>query len=265
MDEEQIERYCRHILLPEVDIIGQEKLLQSRILIIGMGGLGAPAAMYLASSGVGKLTICDDDQVELNNVQRQIIHTTHDIGRNKVDSALDTLKALNPDITINPINRRLHQTLLSDQVSQADAVIDASDNFATRFELNKVCVKQRTALISGAVVRFSGQVIVFRNDRGSPCYRCLYPDNTPKGDAQESCHEAGILAPVAGIIGTTIATETLKLILDIGASRASHLLRYDAKHAQWHSTRLIRDPECPVCSKNMVDRLPHLTKTGISA
>ena len=264
MDEQQLERYCRHILLPEVDLVGQEKLIQSRILIIGMGGLGAPAAMYLASSGVGKLAICDDDQVELNNVQRQIIHTTHDIGRDKVDSALDTLMALNPDITIIPINRRLHQTLLSDQVNQADVVIDASDNFATRFELNKVCVKQRTALVSGAVARFSGQVIVFRNDRGSPCYRCLYPDKTPREETQESCHETGILAPVAGIIGTTIATEALKLLLDIGAKRDSHLLRYDAKHVQWHSSRLIRDPECPVCVKDMADELPHRTEMGIS-
>ena len=248
MKEEQLERYCRHILLPEIDLAGQEKLLRSRILVIGMGGLGAPAAMYLASSGVGHLIICDDDQVELNNIQRQIIYTTEDIGRRKVDASRDTLLALNPDIHIETIHKRLNRDKLSEYARFADIVIDASDNFDTRFELNAACVSELTPLVSGAVTRLTGQVIVLRNNSPeSPCYRCLYPE-TYEGNPGDTCRETGVLAPVAGIIGTTIATETLKLLLNIGDLNASYLSTLDALHMKWRKSRLIKDPECPVCS-----------------
>lgn len=249
MNEEQLERYCRHILLPEIDIAGQEKLLRSKALIIGMGGLGAPTAMYLASSGLGQLTICDDDRVELNNIHRQIIHTTDDVGRNKVDSARDALLAINPGITLHAINKRLHQTALFEQIRLADIVIDASDNFDTRFELNTACVTEKVPLISGAVIRLAGQVIVFRNDLSKgPCYNCLYPDLTQGDTLGETCHEAGVLAPVAGIIGTIIATTALKILLNLGDIHESHLLKFDALHMTWRTSKLLKDPECPVCS-----------------
>lgn len=250
MNEQQLQRYSRHILLPEVDIEGQEKLLRSRILIVGAGGLGAPAAMYLASSGIGHIVICDDDLVELNNLQRQVIHTTKDLGRNKVDSARDALHALNPDIMIQTVNQRLHQARLTEQVRCADAVIDASDNFETRFELNEACVSEKTPLISGAVIRMSGQVIVFRNNHAdSPCYRCLYQDITHEMGAGENCNENGVLAPVAGIIGAILAAETLKLLLNIGNTLHDHLLQFDAMKMECRTSKVIRDPTCPVCSQ----------------
>jgi molybdopterin/thiamine biosynthesis adenylyltransferase len=250
MNEEQLERYGRHILLPEIDIAGQEKLLQSRILIIGMGGLGAPAAIYLASSGIGHLVICDDDEVELNNLQRQIIHTTHDIGRDKVASAHDTLRALNPDVTIHKINKRLDQPALHEEARLSDVVIDASDNFDTRFKLNAACVSEKTPLVSGAISRMAGQVIVFHNKhREDPCYRCLYPDSAHDDAAGETCQESGVLAPVAGIIGSIMAIESLKLLLHIGDVRHSRLFKFDALQMTWRSSRLSKDPECPVCSR----------------
>ena len=250
MNEQQFQRYSRHILLPEIDIEGQERLLRSRVFIVGLGGLGAPVAMYLASSGIGHIVICDHDQVELTNLQRQIIHTTKDLGRNKVDSARDTMRALNPDIMIQTINQRLHQTALNEQVRIADVVIDASDNFKTRFELNEACVAEKTPLISGAVIRLSGQVIVFRNDNvDGPCYRCLYQDIAHETGAGESCNENGVLAPVAGIIGTIMATESLKFLLNIGSSLHNHLLQFDAIKMECRTTRVTRDPGCPVCSK----------------
>lgn len=262
MNEEQLERYCRHILIPEIDIAGQEKLLQSRVLIIGMGGLGAPAVMYLASSGAGQLVICDDDRVELNNIQRQIIHMTNDIGRDKVDSARDTLQALNPDIAVYTFNQRLDQTALYQQVRLADVVIDATDNFASRFEINKACVSEKTPLVSGAVARLAGQVIVFHNKHsGDPCYRCLYPDSADDAVmGGETCHETGVLAPVAGIIGAIMATEALKILLNIGDMRHSRLFKFDALQMTWRSSRLNKDPECPVCSLANPGKQQTLTK-----
>jgi adenylyltransferase/sulfurtransferase len=249
MNEDQLERYSRHILLPEIDIAGQEKLLRSRILIIGMGGLGSPAAMYLAGSGIGHMVICDDDRVELNNIQRQIIHSTEDLGLDKVDSAQNTLQALNPDITVHAINKRLHQATLYNQVRLADVVIDASDNFETRFALNEACVIENTPLISGAAIRLAGQVIVFRNDRTeSPCYRCLYPSITAELNSTGACHETGVLAPVAGIIGTILAAQALKLLLNIGDTLDGHLIKFDAQSMTWRTSKLIKDPVCPVCT-----------------
>ncbi|MEK9133932.1 MAG: molybdopterin-synthase adenylyltransferase MoeB, partial [Pseudomonadota bacterium] len=210
MDDKQLLRYSRHILLPQVGIDGQQKLLDARVLIVGLGGLGSPVAMYLAASGVGHLVIVDRDRVELSNLQRQIVHTTNAIGIDKSASARQTLQALNPDIRITTFNKILNADELTEQVRQADAVVDASDNFATRFGLNRICVEQKKPLISGAVIRLEGQVTTFRADLpDSPCYRCLYKD---MDEIAETCSETGVLAPVAGIIGSIQATETLKVL-----------------------------------------------------
>ena len=245
MNDNQLLRYGRHILLPEIDVGGQQKLLNSHALIIGLGGLGSPVAMYLAAAGVGHLTIADDDSVDLSNLQRQILHTSKDIGRKKTDSAFDTLQDLNPETTIQIITQRLAGERLDDAVKHADIVIDASDNFAARFAINTACVSARTPFVSGAATRFNGQVSVFRVDlANSPCYRCLYSDEP---EAEEPCGETGVFAPLLGIIGSVQAAEALKILLDIGESLNGRLLSLDAKTMQWHESRLEPDPACPVC------------------
>ncbi len=245
MDDRQLLRYSRHILLRQVDVAGQEKLLNARVLIIGLGGLGSPAAMYLAASGVGHLVIVDHDKVELTNLQRQIVHTTESIGQDKAASAARQLKALNPEITVTAINRRLEGAELTEQVRAADVVVDASDNFPTRFLLNAACVREETPLVSGAVVRFEGQVAVFRADLpDSPCYRCLYHETN---EPDEPCAEFGVLAPVAGIVGSVQAAETLKLLLGIGETLTGRVLLLDALAMEWREIRLRKDPRCPVC------------------
>lgn len=246
LSDTQLERYSRHILLPQVDISGQQKLLNAHVLIIGMGGLGSPASIYLASSGVGMLTLCDYDRVELSNLQRQILYQHRDIGTSKVASARATLRALNPDVKINIINHALHGEALDQQVILADVVIDASDNFATRFEINHSCYKNETLLISGAAIRLQGQIAVFNGNKNNPCYRCLYPESSLPAD--ESCSDSGVLAPLVGIIGATMALETIKLIMHIGSSLAGYLLMLDAASMQWRKLKLPRDPECPNCS-----------------
>lgn len=245
MDDRQLLRYSRHILLRRVDVAGQEKLLNARVLIIGLGGLGSPAAMYLAASGVGHLVIVDHDKVELTNLQRQIVHTTESIGQDKAASAARQLKALNPEITVTAINRKLEGADLTEQVRAADVVVDASDNFPTRFLLNAACVREETPLVSGAVVRFEGQVAVFRADLpDSPCYRCLYHET---GEPDEPCAEFGVLAPVTGIVGSIQAAETLKLLLGIGETLTGRVLLLDALAMEWRELRLRKDPHCPVC------------------
>ncbi len=245
MDDSQLLRYSRHILLRRVDVAGQEKLLNARVLIIGLGGLGSPAAMYLAASGVGHLVIVDHDKVELTNLQRQIVHTTESIGQDKAASAARQLKALNPEITVTAINRKLEGTELTEQVRAADVVVDASDNFPTRFLLNAACVREETPLVSGAVVRFEGQVAVFRADLpDSPCYRCLYHETS---EPDEPCAEFGVLAPVAGIVGSIQAAETLKLLLGLGETLTGRVLLLDALAMEWREIRLRKDPHCPVC------------------
>jgi len=245
MDDNQLLRYSRHILLPQIGFEGQQKLLGSRVLIIGLGGLGSPAALYLAASGVGQLVIVDHDRVELSNLQRQIVHTTATIGQQKVRSARHALAALNPDVEVTTIDARLDPDALDREVRLADACVDASDNFATRFALNRACVKHRKPLISGAVIRMEGQIAVFRTDHpDSPCYRCLYKD---VDELEETCSENGVLAPVPGIVGSIQATETLKVLLDIGESLAGRLLLLDALTMEWRSVRLRKDPTCPVC------------------
>ncbi len=247
MDDKQLLRYSRHILLAPVDIAGQEKLLASRVLIIGLGGLGSPLAMYLAASGVGHLTVVDHDKVELTNLQRQIVHTTDTIGQDKTASAAKQLKALNPEIAVNTINRKLDDAGLLEQARAVDVVVDASDNFATRFAVNAACVAAKKPLVSGAVVRFEGQVAVFRPDLpDSPCYRCLYAESN---EPEEACAEFGVLAPAAGIIGSIQAVETLKLLLGIGEPLTGRLLLLDVLSMEWREVKLRKDPHCPVCGK----------------
>lgn len=245
MNDEQLLRYSRQIMLPALEYEGQQRLLNSRTLIIGMGGLGAPASMYLAAAGVGHLVIVDFDVVDLSNLQRQIIHTTHTIGQPKTDSAWTTLNALNPDIRIDALNQMLEGDELAEQVQQADVVIDASDNFATRFALNSICRTTGTPLVSGAAIRMEGQVSVFSGKEGDPCYRCLYPDEGQVGD---TCSENGVLAPVVGIIGSIQATEAIKILTGMGSTLVGQLLILDALHMQWRSLKLKPDPRCPVCS-----------------
>jgi adenylyltransferase/sulfurtransferase len=245
MNDNQLLRYSRHILLPQLGVDGQQKLLASRVLIIGLGGLGSPVAMYLAASGVGHLVIVDHDRVELSNLQRQIVHTTDAIGLDKVASAQAGLQRLNPDIRITTFNKTLEAESLAEQVKLADAVVDASDNFATRFGLNRLCVEYKKPLISGAAIRLEGQVTTFRADLpGSACYRCLYQD---MDEIAESCSETGVLASVPGIIGSIQATETIKVLTGVGRTLHGRLLVLDAQTMEWREMSLRQDPACPVC------------------
>lgn len=245
MDDEHLLRYSRQIMLPQVDAAGQQRLLDSRALIIGLGGLGSPAAMYLAAAGVGTLVLCDFDQVDLSNLQRQIAHGFADIGRPKVASAADTLHRINPDVQVVPVEHRLGGETLAAEVAAADVVVDASDNFATRFLINDACVRARTPLVSGAAIRWEGQVAVFHNERDdNPCYRCLYPEGR---EGEELCSENGVLAPVVGIIGSVQATEAIKVLLGVGETLGGRLLLLDALAMEWRSMRLRKDSACPLC------------------
>ena len=245
MNDEQLLRYSRQIMLPQIDLEGQEKLLSSRVLIIGMGGLGSPVAMYLAAAGIGHLVLVDDDVVELSNLQRQIAHSHNDIGISKVESAKQTILELNPDISVTTYQKRLSGDELANEITEADIVVDGTDNFTTRFEINKLCVKNKTPLISGAAIRMEGQVSVFNKTDSSPCYRCLYKD---EGELDASCSNNGVLSPVVGIIGSVQATETIKVLLDIGETLDGKLLMLDALHMEWRTLKLKKDPACPVCS-----------------
>ena len=246
MNDEQLLRYSRQIMLPAIDIEGQSKLLSSTVFILGLGGLGSPAAMYLASAGVGKLILCDDDKVDLSNLQRQIAHHTADIGIAKTQSAKNTLLALNPEISVETIDKRLNRTELLDQIKTCDVVVDASDNFETRFLLNEVCVHLKKPLVSGAAIRMEGQISVFSNHSPQdPCYRCLYRDGT---ETAESCSESGVLSPITGIIGSLQALETLKLLTKVGSILSGRLLIFDGVTLEWREIRLKKDPQCPVCS-----------------
>ncbi len=242
MDDKTLSRYSRHILLPAIDVAGQQKLLASKVLVIGLGGLGSPVSMYLASSGVGHLTLVDHDRVELTNLQRQIVHDTDSIGSLKVESAAQRLRALNPEIRVETIGRKLEGDALLAAVRAADIVVDGSDNFATRYAVNAAGVKAGRPLVSGAVVRFEGQITVIAP--GGPCYRCLYAESD---EPEEPCATFGVLAPAAGVVGSLMAVETLKLILGIGDSLAGRLLLYDALRSEWREVKMKKDPACPVC------------------
>jgi len=244
MNDDQLLRYSRQILLPKFGAEGQQALLTSRVLIIGMGGLGSPVAMYLAAAGVGQLVLSDFDTVDLSNLQRQLAHGMRDIGRPKVDSARDTLLEMNPDISVTALNGRLEGEALREQVRLADAVVDASDNFATRYLINEVCVQEHTPLISGAAIRMDGQVSVFLNRDGGPCYRCLYRDGR---EAEATCSENGVMAPLVGMVGSIQAMETIKVLTGLGEVLDGRLLVIDAMGMEFRSLKLKADPACPVC------------------
>jgi molybdopterin/thiamine biosynthesis adenylyltransferase len=247
MNDDQLLRYSRQIMLPQVDVAGQEKLLASRVLVIGAGGLGSPAAMYLAAAGVGQLVIADHDVVELSNLQRQLLHHDSDIGRPKAASASDTLRAINPDVAVTPLATRLEGPQLAGEVRQAQVVLDCSDNFDTRFAVNAACVRHRTPLVSGAAIRMEGQVAVFdAGTAGSPCYHCLYRDGE---DVEQTCAENGVLAPLVGIIGSLQALEALKVLLGLGDTLAGRLVVFDGLAHEWRTLKLQRDPECPTCGR----------------
>lgn len=245
MNDEQLLRYSRQIMLPQIDISGQEKLLASRVLIVGMGGLGSPIAMYLAAAGIGHLILVDDDVVELSNLQRQIAHGTEDIGLSKVKSAKQTIQKLNPEIEVTYFEKRLNETELEKEVAAADIVIDGTDNFSSRFAINEHSVKNKTPLISGAAIRMEGQVSVFNKTPSSPCYRCLYKE---EGELDTSCSNNGVLSPVVGIIGSIQANEAIKVLLDIGETLDGKLLMFDALQIEWRTLKLKKDSECPVCN-----------------
>lgn len=244
MEDQQLLRYSRQILLPQMDIAGQEKLLNARALIIGLGGLGSPAAMYLAAAGVGALVLNDYDRVDLSNLQRQIAHGTENIGEPKTESARKAVARLNPETRIETIPRRLDGQDLRDAVAGVDVVLDCSDNFATRFAVNAACVKSKKPLVSGAVIRFEGQLAVFTPERGDgPCYNCLYPE---RGELAESCARTGVVAPLPGIVGSMQALEVIKLLAGIGAP-AQGLLLFDGLSLEWHRIALRKNPKCPTC------------------
>jgi len=250
MNDDQLLRYSRHILLSEIGIEGQERLLAARVLIVGAGGLGSPAALYLAAAGVGKIVLSDGDTVDMTNLQRQIMHHTTSVGRPKVESGRDALALINPSIEVITLNKRLEGALLEEQVAAADVVLDCSDNFATRHAINRACVKFRKPLVSGAAIRFDGQVAVFDlRHTDQPCYNCLFPEGQ---DAEEvRCATMGVFAPLTGIIGTTQAAETLKLIIGCGESLSGRLLLLNALDMEWRSIKLSKDAGCTACGQSL--------------
>jgi molybdopterin/thiamine biosynthesis adenylyltransferase len=246
MNDQQLLRYSRQIMLPQIDVAGQQTLLNSKALIIGAGGLGSPAAMYLAAAGVGEIVLYDDDDVDLSNLQRQIAHRTADIGSGKAASACRTLLALNPEVEVAGRKQRLAGEDLLQAVAGADVVLDCSDNFTTRFAVNRACVKQQKPLVSGAAIRFEGQVAVFTPGQNeSPCYNCLYADH---GEEEQSCTRNGVIAPLTGIIGSIQALETLKVLLGIGQTLTGRLLLLDGLTMEWSSMKLRKNPRCPTCA-----------------
>ena len=247
MNDKQLLRYSRHILLPQIEYAGQEKLTKSHALIVGAGGLGAPAALYLAASGVGKLTICDFDTVDLTNLQRQIIHTTQSVGTNKALSAQQAIYEINPEVIVQTVQQKSTEAEFKVLAETADVVIDCSDNFATRYALNRVCFALKKPLVSGAAINFEGQITVFDfRHKDSPCYHCLFPDTG--SDQEMRCATNGVFAPLVGMIGTTQAAEALKLIMNIGESLQGRLLLLDALSMEWRTIKLARDPKCAVCA-----------------
>ena len=244
MNDQDLLRYSRQIMLPQIGSEGQESLLNSTMLLIGMGGLGSPSAMYLAATGVGHLIIADFDQVELSNLQRQIVHHTDDIGKDKVDSAKEKMVAINPNIKITTI-KDLNENNLNSWINKADVVLDGTDNFDTRFKVNKACVEEKTPLVSAAVIRFEGQLSVFKGyEKHQPCYQCLYP---VEGNNDENCVENGILAPVAGVIGSLQALQAIKVVLNLGEQLVGKLMMIDALDLTFRSIKINKDSACRIC------------------
>lgn len=249
-DDTQLLRYSRQIMLPHFGIEGQQKLQQAHVVIIGLGGLGSPAAMYLAAAGVGRLTLVDFDEVDNSNLQRQIIHHTDDIGINKAESARATLHAINPETSIECIDSKLGQGELSTCFSDASCVIDASDNFTTRFAVNRACASCRVPLVSAAAIQYEGQIYVFdHSNDDSACYACLYDEGEMDTEQTATCSENGILAPVVGVLGSMQALETIKVISGIGEPSYNRILIFDALTLQWRSMTLNKDPACQVCNR----------------
>jgi molybdopterin/thiamine biosynthesis adenylyltransferase len=249
MDDRQLQRYSRHILLEEIGIEGQQRISASRMLVIGAGGLGSPAALYLGSAGVGRLTLVDSDRVDLTNLQRQVLHVTDRIGQLKTSSARITLHALNPEVQVVEVPHRAGADELDPLVAEAQIVLDCSDNFATRHALNRACVRHRRPLVSGAAVRFDGQVAIFdRRAEDAPCYSCLFPESSDAQD--EACSIMGVFAPLTGIVGCVQAAEALKLAAGLEASLTGRLMIVDALSMQWRSVTVARDPNCAVCGSS---------------
>jgi molybdopterin-synthase adenylyltransferase len=246
-DDEQLLRYSRHILLPEFGVEGQARLRAAHALLIGAGGLGCPAALYLTSSGIGRLTLADPDRVDLTNLQRQILYRDHSVGALKVDAARDALAVVNPAVEVVALPARLESEALDRLVGEADVVLDCSDNFATRHAVNRACVRHAKPLVSGAAIRFDGQVAVFDlRQRDAPCYACLFPEN---GETEElRCAIMGVLAPLTGAVGALQAVEAIKLAAGVGESLSGRLLLFDALRAEWRSVRVRKDPACAVCA-----------------
>ena len=248
LTDAQVERYARHIVLPEVGGIGQGKIMKSRVLVVGAGGLGSPTVMYLAAAGVGTIGIVDDDVVDISNLQRQILHTTARLGMSKVDSAGQAVKELNPDVTLVPHSERLAANNVQRLISDYDLILDGSDNFSTRFLLNDACYFHSKTLVSGAILRFEGQVATYKPylGDGNPCYRCIFPAPPPPG-LIPSCAEGGVFGALAGVVGSTQSLEALKELLGIGTSLSGHLLIYDGLDTNWRKVKVRPDQNCPLC------------------
>ena len=249
MNDAQLLRYSRHILLDEIGIEGQGKLLSSHVLMVGAGGLGSPVALYLGSAGIGRITVVDHDRVDATNLQRQIAHNLARIGEFKAVSVVQAIAAINPDVEVVPVTERADDALLGQLVREADLVIDCTDNFATRHAINRACVKHRKPLVSGAAIRFDGQVSVYdpRNEQ-SPCYACVFPESDLLEETR--CATMGVFAPLVGIVGTVQAAEALKLLCDVGQSLTGRLLMLDGRSMAWNEMKLARNPACAVCGRH---------------
>lgn len=248
MTDEELLRYSRQILLPAFDVKGQERLRQSRVLLVGLGGLGSAASLYLAAAGLGQIVLVDFDKVDLPNLQRQIVHRTADLGRLKVDSARDALLALNPTVEVVTVPNALDDAELLRQVEQVDVVVDASDNLPTRLAVNAACVRAAVPLVSGAAIRLEGQILVWRPDRAGACYRCLYRSTDV---ALETCAQTGVLAPVVGVIGSIQALEAIKILTDLGETLEGRLLLMDMAQMEWRTLKVRRNPACPICGDSV--------------
>jgi molybdopterin/thiamine biosynthesis adenylyltransferase len=245
--DEQLLRYSRHILLPEIGIEGQQRLAAAHALVIGAGGLGCPAALYLAASGVGRLTLADADQVDLTNLQRQILFTTASVGTAKVDAAQSALTALNPEVRISALKQRVEERHLASLLADVDVALDCSDNFATRHALNRACVRARKPLVSGAAIRFDAQLAVFDlREQESPCYACLYPEDAKAEEV--ACSTLGVFAPLTGMVGALQAAEAVKLLTGMGGGLKGRLMILEAIAMDWRTIRIRRDEGCSVCS-----------------
>jgi molybdopterin/thiamine biosynthesis adenylyltransferase len=246
MNDDQLLRYSRHILVDELGIEAQQRFLDAHAIVIGAGGLGSPAAMYLAASGIGTLTLVDSDTVDLTNLQRQILHGTASVGRTKVASGREAIARLNAEITVNAIFERTSDAWLNETVPHASVVLDCTDNFATRHAINRACVSHRVPLVSGAALRFDGQISTFDfRNAASPCYACVFPEDQPFEDV--ACATMGVFAPTVGIIGAMQAAEALRVIANVGTTLTGRLMMLDSLHMEWNTMKIARQPDCPVC------------------